>query len=572
MNPSDVEFAELRARLERLEARVAQLEQGGQTVPATTTQEPPLIVQPAKEAIPSANPKVPVRRPISSTAWVAAVGACIFLLGAAYGLAVSIERGWISPPVRVGAGLVLGAAIAVFAARLLLADRRTLGVALLAVGTGLWTFALYFGAQGAALFPLGIGFGGAALAVIAGGLLAARAGSDGAMTVAMSTGLVAPLAFATGQGTVAGLAMYLAVLLGAQLAVSYAAGAGGSWKASRGLALSAVWFVLGVGVAEIRRGDPVLGLAAIALLGAVALGLAWLPRHPESPWGAAGGSMGMLGGVGLAAYGVWRRARWNEEAFSMVLAGLAAVALGLIFVARARAGNRCHDRPLLLAALALTLLALLTALEAKWAGLAWSLIAAVLAWTARRDRADAAFEARAINSVAVAAAALATVHWVFSTLGQDRGEVMFANPVFGAALFTGMAWIGLIAGSPVQRGWALAVGQLVLVNAVAWEFARTVPTFSGEEATLEFGPLLATLTYAGAGAGGWLRGVLHEQETGRARAWRLTGYGWLTVAAVKLLGFDLEHADLAFRAVAALAVGALFIGAAYWADRKRPQA
>jgi hypothetical protein len=112
----------------------------------------------------------------------------------------------------------------------------------------------------------------------------------------------------------------------------------------------------------------------------------------------------------------------------------------------------------------------------------------------------------------------------------------------------------------------------VLVNAVAWEFARTVPTFSGEEATLEFGPLLATLTYAGAGAGGWLRGVLHEQETGRARAWRLTGYGWLTVAAVKLLGFDLEHADLAFRAVAALAVGALFIGAAYWADRKRPQA
>ena len=91
----------------------------------------------------------------------------------------------------------------------------------------------------------------------------------------------------------------------------------------------------------------------------------------------------------------------------------------------------------------------------------------------------------------------------------------------------------------------------------------------GEEASLALGPLLATLTYAGAGAGLWLRGVLYEQAADRAKALRIAGYGWLVVAAVKLLGFDLSDHDLLFRAVAALGVGAVFIGAALWADRVR---
>jgi uncharacterized membrane protein len=111
--------------------------------------------------------------------------------------------------------------------------------------------------------------------------------------------------------------------------------------------------------------------------------------------------------------------------------------------------------------------------------------------------------------------------------------------------------------------------QAVAVNAVAWELSRAIGPVTGDEVTLPLGALLATLTYAASGAALWLRGVLYEGDPGRARALRLAGYGWLAVAAVKLLGFDLGNRDLLFRAVAALGVGAVFIGAALWADRHR---
>lgn len=573
MNPPETELAELRARIERLEREVDFL-RGAAAAP----HEPPVIgaapaakatTAPAAAAGASPAP-ARARREISSTVWIAAAGAFLFLLGAAYGLAVSIERGWISPPVRVGAGLGLGVAGMFAAARLLGGGRRALGVTLLAVGTGTWTFALYFGAQEAELFSSGLGFAGAALAVLAAGLLAARAGSDGAMAVAVATGLAAPLAFSSGQGTVAALAVYLIALLGAQLAAHYRTQSGAAWRLTRGLALGALWLVVWSGVVAIRRGSPEFALLGLAALAAAALVLAWLPGHEETPWLPAGGSLAALAGAGVAMFIVWRRAQWSDEPFSLVLAGLAAVALGLVYFARQRSGGRDHDRPLLLGALALTLLAVLMALAGKWVGLTWSLIALVVADLARRDRPGVPVDAAVLGSLAVVAAGLAAVHWAAMGFWQDRGEAIFFNPVFGAALFTAIAWTRLIDGTTVQRGFAFAAAQFVLVNAVAWEFSRAVPVLRGEEATLEFGALLATLTYAAVGAGGWLRGVRYEADAERARAWRLAGYGWLVVAAVKLLGFDLENADLAFRAVAALAVGALFIGAAFWADRQKP--
>lgn len=565
MDAQQNELAGLRARVERLEREVAAL-RGGSAATGEPVEPPVIMVPPARKPVAAR-----WSSDIPSTAWIAAAGAFLFLLGAVYGLAVSIQRGWISPPVRVGVGLAVGVGAMAFAARLLGGGRRTLGVTLLAVGTGTWTFALYFGSHGAALFPLGVGFGGAALAVLAAGWLAARAGSDGAMSVAVATGLTAPLVFSSGQGTLAGLAAYLAVLLGAQLAAHYATGTGGNWRLSRGLALGAVWLVVWIGAGAIRRGAPESALLALGLLAAVALVLAWLPRHRETPWQPSGGSLAALAGAGVAAFVVWRRAQWNNEAFSLVLAALAVTAIALVFLGRRRAGSREHDLPLLLGALALTLLAVLTALAWRWVGLSWSLIAAVLAWTSRRERSAAVAESAVMAALAVTAAGFATVHWAALCFWQDRAESIFLNPVFGAALFTAAAWGGLIAGPAVQRGFAFVAGQFVFVNAVAWEFARTVPVWRGEEATLELGALLATLSYAAAGAGGWLRGVIYEADEGRARAWRLIGYAWLGAAAVKLLGFDLAHADLAFRAVAALAVGALFIGAAFWADRQKPR-
>lgn len=567
MNSPEADIAELRARLAQLEGRIAALE-GSKTPPAPApvpASEPPLI--------PSVRPKsVAVRREISSTVWVAAAGAVIFLLGAIYGLTVSIQRGWISPAGRVVTGLGVGVVAGIMAARLLQGGRRALGVTLLAVGAGTWTFALYFAAHGAALLPLGAGFGGATLAVLAAGYLAKKSGSDGALAVGLGTGLVAPMAFSSGQGTLAGLSGYLAMLGAAQLAVHYFSATGAQWRWSRSLGLGAVWLVVWSGAVSVRRGEPEAALLGLALLGGVLLILCWLPRHREEPWLPGAGSLAVLGGAGVAAWNVWWRTRWAHEGFSVVLTVLAAVALALVFFARRRTGGRTYDQTLTLVALAFAMLALLTALEWRWVGLTWSLLAVVLAVMARRGAPGGTVDAAVLSAAGLVAAGFSTIHWVALCFWQEKSDVLFLNPIFSAGLLTSVAWAALIAGTNAQKAMGFVAGQAVLVNAVAWEFTRAVPDFRGEEATLAFGALLATLTYAVAGAGVWLRGVIYEADAERASACRRAGYAWLGVAAVKLLVYDLEQADLAFRAVAALAVGGLFIAAAYWADRQRPQA
>ena len=60
----------------------------------------PPVLKPAPQPPPAVQAKP--RQPISSTAWIAGIGAVIFLIGAIYGLTVAIQRGWMSPSVRVG--------------------------------------------------------------------------------------------------------------------------------------------------------------------------------------------------------------------------------------------------------------------------------------------------------------------------------------------------------------------------------------------------------------------------------------------------------------------------------------
>ena len=101
MPPTDAEFEELRSRVERLERQVAEL-----TQPVPPPVLPP-VLKPAPQPPPAVQAKP--RQPISSTAWIAGIGAVIFLIGAIYGLTVAIQRGWMSPSVRVGLGLIVGA-------------------------------------------------------------------------------------------------------------------------------------------------------------------------------------------------------------------------------------------------------------------------------------------------------------------------------------------------------------------------------------------------------------------------------------------------------------------------------
>lgn len=572
MNPHTEELEELRRRVERLEGEVAALRgapvEPRPPAPLRATVPVPPLLPPVLAPAASAKPKPLSARlnNVPSTVWVAGTGAVIFLIGAVYGLTVSIQRGWISPPMRVGAGLITGLAVGVLAGRLLFRGRRELGVTLLAVAAGTWTFSLYFGAKSAQLFPLALGFGGAAVATLLAGAVAARVRSDGAMAVALAVGLAAPLAFSDGTGMLPGLLSYLGGLAAAQLVAHYATGAGADWTWSRLLGSAGIWGVTLLGTMEATVASAPAAFALLALLLALGLGLAWLPRHRAPAEEPVAVSTLVLAAAAVALWTVWRRTHLEREFFSAVLVGLAALCLALVAAGR-RSGRKLNEMPLVLLAAVFGLVAVPMAIDWRWVTLAWGAGALGLALAARAKAGAAKDDSVSLGAGIVAMAATAV--WLVQALGHRRADLIFVNPVFGGAALTAAAWAVLMTVPGQARGLAFAAMQAVAVNAVAWELARAIGPVTGDEVSLPLGALLATLTYAASGAALWLRGVLYESDPARAKALRLAGYGWLAVAAVKLLGFDLGNRDLLFRAVAALGVGAVFIGAALWADRHR---
>ena len=72
------------------------------------------------------------------------------------------------------------------------------------------------------------------------------------------------------------------------------------------------------------------------------------------------------------------------------------------------------------------------------------------------------------------------------------------------------------------------------------------------------------------GAGQWLRSLALEDEDTR-RPIAIAGYVWLAVASFKLIVLDLASADTMLRALAFLAVGAVFLAAALIANQVRRQ-
>jgi hypothetical protein len=295
------------------------------------------------------------------------------------------------------------------------------------------------------------------------------------------------------------------------------------------------------------------------------LALTWLPAHEETPaWPGAATVLG-LAGAALATWALWERSGYQKENFAVVLGALTVVSAGLVPLARRRVDGEEHDLPLSLLALGCGLLAVAVACDWRWVVLAWGLVAALLAWATRTALLEERPAAKPLQVVAAIAAVAASTVWFGFMLFQRRAEWLFLNRVFVGGLLAALAW-GLLANPAGSlRPLARVLLQLVLVNAVAVEWARALPAVRGENASLAVGPLLATLTYAVVGAGLWLRGLTVSE----GRLLRLTGYGWLAVAGVKLLVIDLARADVLFRAVAALGVGAVFIAAAWWAGRRR---
>ena len=207
---------DLQTRVAKLEAEITRL--GGllgRQASASTGEMPlqaaaprPLAPPIPPRPRPLPKPKLPPK-PFNATVLVASVGAGIFLLGFIFLLLLAIQRGWIGPELRVLLGLVIGGAFSAIGAKQLLQENRGLGASLLLAGLGTLLFTFWAGASLYHLYPMQLGFGGAAAVALMAGGLAARAKSQGALAVALACGFLAPPIFSTGGHHEVALSLYL---------------------------------------------------------------------------------------------------------------------------------------------------------------------------------------------------------------------------------------------------------------------------------------------------------------------------------------------------------------------------
>jgi uncharacterized membrane protein len=568
---------ELTERVARLEAQVAWLlqRQAAATPQPQGQPQAPGRPVPRPAAPPVARPTTP-RKEISPVVWIAGIGASIFLFGAIFFFRWAIQQGWVGAELRFMLGLLVGGAITAFAAKLIPGKSRALGVALLLAGLGTLQFTFRAGAMEYHFYAAPMGLAATAIVTLLAGGLAARGRSGGALTVALVSGLVAPLVFSQGGHHEVSLAIYLAVLMAASLAVPYLAHTGGSWHGTRWTALLGVWLLLLPSCLEVLKTDAtVLGLLLVIHL--LLAGLwAWLPYTEEIPGTPT--VLWLVASILATTYGwlLWKRLDLAPEAFAIPVIAVAALNLALVQPLRQRLGNRRADWALLALAVGHLALAVPVALAWAWVGPLWGTFALGLAWASLKAE-DSAFaeEATALRWLAAALALLTTLRWAFHGLDgflfSSQTITPFFNTTFAEGALASVAWWLLL-----RRGGPLGVLSFLALEAtanvtLAFEVARLVHHLQAP-AGMGYGPSRAasiamTLVWALSGAGQWMRGLNRRDEA--SRALMIAGYVWMGIASIKLIAADLDHADTPLRALAFLGVGGIGMAAAILANRKQ---
>jgi hypothetical protein len=513
---------------------------------------------------------------VSPVVWIAGIGAAIFLFGAIFFFRWAIQQGWVGAEFRFVLGLLAGGAIAAFAAKLLLGDSRSLGVALLLAGLGTLQFTFRAGAMEYHFYAASVGLVATALVTLLAGGLAARSRSGGALTVALVSGLAAPLVFSQGGHHEVALAVYLAVLLAATLAVPYLARTGGTWHGARWTVLVGVWLLLLPACMEVLKADAA-ALGLLLILHLVLAGLwAWLPGTGDIPGTPT--VLWLVASILATSYGwlLWQRLGLAVETFALPVLAMAALNLALVQPLRRRMEGRRADWGLLALATGHLALAVPVALAWTWVGPLWGALALGLAWASLKAEEGAfAQEAAALRWLAAALALLTTLRWAAhgydGLIFHTSPMVPFLSDAFAEGVLASLAWYLLTRRRGALGLLAFLALEVTANVTLAFEAARLVQWFQGSPHT-GYGPSRAasiamTLVWALSGAWQWMRGLGQQDQV--RRALMIAGYAWMGLASLKLIASDLDRADTPLRALAFLGVGGIGMAAAILANRKR---
>ena len=280
----------LQERVERLEAVVAELQSVlKQTYEASRQKGLKETVSPPKvpdreqaEAPPSPAKPPPIRSQSSkksfelpdnmrtSEYWLNKIGIGLLLFGVAFLFKYSIDKGWLTPPVRVGFGVILGMGLVVAGIRIS-TERRHFGQVL--IGGGIATFYIT-GFAAFYLFTLishPVAFAFMVSVTLLAFILSLKQNGAVLALIGAVGGLGTPFLLYTGAGNLPGLVGYTCLVLSGTGAIFFYRG----WRSLLWTSVIGGWSVFLIGLNNVASTDPKM---AIAELWALQLGIVfgWL--------------------------------------------------------------------------------------------------------------------------------------------------------------------------------------------------------------------------------------------------------------------------------------------------------
>ncbi len=174
--------------------------------------------------------------------WLNKIGIGLLLLGVAFLYLLSVERGWITPPVRLGFGLAIGASLLVLGLRVY-EDRRAFAQVLLGGSTGAFYITGFAAYQLYALvsYPLAFTFMVAVTLLVY--VFSLRQNEVPLSLVGALGGLGTPFLLYGDAGTLRGLVLYTCVILAGMAAVYFYKG----WISLLVVSSAGAWLVFLVG-------------------------------------------------------------------------------------------------------------------------------------------------------------------------------------------------------------------------------------------------------------------------------------------------------------------------------------
>ncbi|HET7478286.1 MAG TPA: DUF2339 domain-containing protein [Rubrobacteraceae bacterium] len=491
--------------------------------------------------------------------WLNRVGIGLLLLGAVFLFKFSVDRDWITPPVRVGFGLALGALLVTLGLRVY-AGRRSFSQVLLGGGVGVFYITGYAAFELYALVPYPAAFSFMVMVTLMAFTLALRQNGVALALIGALGGFGTPLLLYDSGGSVSGLVLYITLVLAGACAIYLYRG----WRSLLMAAFAGVWTVLLIGSWSLPY-PPDAALSdrlALQVGAALAWSILWVSamgrevlrdraasrrgsEHSNAPAHAISHAICIAAPLAALAY---TREIWDLQGDTLGWISLGAAtlyALASTFILRMSGGGLTYYTQaagaLVLATLSLVLLldgdALLVALAAE---------GAALHYVARRlpDR------LLAVGANALLAIALACIFtrplWDYPLSGQIA--------VFNTRSLSDLAVITLaFAATFSVTAWRAAIILRLAAHAalLAW-FWRELSVIPGGEpyVTIAWGLYAAALLVAG----------LRLDSTALAR----TGMATLFLVVGKLFLFDLAGVEAVWRILLFLGFGGLFLGLSYY--------